>query len=363
MSLLPEQLDSIGYLTADMARQLMPPEDLNDFCMVEGQLLLDAGQSERGWHRLSTMLRCPQLWAYLYHPDLRDDPRVSHVRHPRSPPLIRGSLYHLGLAHYYRRVMAAQRGEDADVFHSPMRAIELLAAEEDNKPWVSVDETTWWADYVAEAKAAVQAYAAHFQAYERWEILAVEQQLRLFVPTEGWSIDAAIERYMMTLRLDLCYWDRSGYVHLSDHKTRGRRDLRQERGYARSGQFQALRLLGDQHFRQFFGGVMTNYATFQHDVKERAAGAAGDYKFKFERSVPPILSWRLQTFGDTIRYGEWQEQALLSTKMDPFRFPKVMIENGVCEHRYGPCPGAYLCDYGPDGIPAGVQPLLGPFKH
>lgn len=351
-----EELDSYGaFLPLEAARRGMPPERLEDFEIVEGRWLLDAGQSQRGTHRSGCMLKCPFLWAAKYHQDpaFADHPLIRVVRAAKSPPLIRGSLLHIGLAHYYRRVMAIQRNEDPNHFHTPHDAIAFLARREDAKrsDLTHSDEDPYWQLFVEEAKAAVSAYAEHFERHERGQILAVEQQFRLYVPSEGWTLDPRISHYLTTLRMDLCLWRPEGVVVHDDHKTRGRRDPRQMRGYARSHQFQLLRLLGTMRWGRLFGGVRTNYVTFTHKPDEREKGAAGEYKFKYERHEPELLDFRVQTFGDAIRWAEYQEQLL--KHLDPWRYPRIGNENGGCEHRYGPCEAAYACDYGPGGIPVG----------
>lgn len=352
-----EELRHVPYLTADMARSILPPDPAPPV-IVDGQILLNAGPSERGWHRAQTMLVCPQLWAYKHHPDLAGDERIQHVRYETSPPLVRGSLLHVGLAHFYRRVQALQTGQDVDLWHTPARAIEILAAVEDNRPH-NRDAIIRWGSFVPEAVAAVSAYTKHWRSQvPQKEILGVEYPLRLLVPAGGWSTDPAVDAFLLTLRVDVMWWETDGYSRVIDHKTRGRRDPRQERGYARDGQFQALRLIGESTFGRFFGGVQTNYVTYKHSPDIRVFGAAGDYAFSFERQTPPVLGRRIETFGDTIRWAEYQEQAFLGMSLDPFRFPKVNVGNGACEHRYGPCPGAYLCDYGPDGIPFGAVGVL-----
>lgn len=331
------------------------PVDPDPPRLVEGRYLLNAGPSRRGWHRAESMIRCPQWWAYNHHPAFKSLPTKPF---PDSPPLIRGSLFHVAVAHFYRRLQAIQEtgdNRDAERFHLPRRACELVSAEIDNDPRRHPDSPLW-SSFIEEATAAITAYIAHYRSHDDRVIIATEYPLALAVEAAGWTLDPAVREYWTTGRADLIWLGADNYVYIDDSKTRGRIDPRQERGYARSGQFQGLRLMGERVFGGYFGGIGTNYATYKHD-REKVARGEQSYAFSFQRRAPPVLPYRLACHGDAIRHAEWLEQALVSSGMDPYRFPKASAENGGCEHRYGPCPAAYVCDYGPGGVPAGMTPL------
>ena len=51
------------------------------------QTLLDAGPSERGWHRIETAARCLRLFAWT---------QVVGKTFPATEPLIKGSLLRIG---------------------------------------------------------------------------------------------------------------------------------------------------------------------------------------------------------------------------------------------------------------------------
>ena len=62
--------------------------------------LIDSGPSERGWHRIESMLRCPRLYA-LQH--------IDGVEFPLTRPLVNGIMLHVALAHH-ESVWNANRG-------------------------------------------------------------------------------------------------------------------------------------------------------------------------------------------------------------------------------------------------------------
>src|SRR5690348_7528301 len=95
-----------------------------------GKILINTGPSERGWHRLESYLRCPQLYAWGYGRGGRVEEQGAAFadRFPASNPLVRGSIGHAGLAHVYARLKAVQEGRDPDDYYLPTKAMELVAA-------------------------------------------------------------------------------------------------------------------------------------------------------------------------------------------------------------------------------------------
>ena len=69
--------------------------------------LLDAGASTHGWSTYGAVLQCPQkyAWTHILPPEQGGGRQLKE-----SPPIIRGSLIHTGLAHHYRRLQAEQQG-------------------------------------------------------------------------------------------------------------------------------------------------------------------------------------------------------------------------------------------------------------
>ena len=98
------------------------------------QRILFTGPSPRGWHRLQTVLECPQkfAWEYRWGREGYDAAErvAAHMNVPKEEPdkpgLNRGTLLHLGLAHYYARLREQQNGRDPELYLKPEDAITLF---------------------------------------------------------------------------------------------------------------------------------------------------------------------------------------------------------------------------------------------
>lgn len=319
-----------------MNHALYPGED---FPFVYGRYLVDGGSSPRGWHRLMSGLRCPQLLAY--------QSKLRLVL-PESEVLARGSLVHAGLAAYFRRLQAIQDGKSPEHFHGYEDAMRIVSYRADSRPVARQAPegesarsyrhplSARYEDILPQCLAAVKAFIDHAPRTTQ-RIIAVERVLQVTVP----SGDPNVPSQLYTQRADLVSVDADGFVVITDHKTRGKKDKRQERAYARSGQFQGYHLFGRSFFGARWGGCYIQFVTM------------GDKKTTFERVAPPVYPWRIEGFVDTIRHGERIEHELSQRNLDPWRYPKVGIDNGCCEHRYGACEAAVYCDYGPAAMAEG----------
>ena len=305
------------------------PEELDRYPVVDGRLLLDAGPSARGWHRAATSLTCPQLLAYT------DELRLNL---PEAGVLVRGSLVHLALAHYFRRLQAVQEGADPDQFLGPAAAVRAFAAMQDARP-VSLYKlpdgrpskhaaSVPYAGFVDAAIGAVEAMHRWFRA-DQWRVVAVERQVHADVPQHDGSTQ------LFSQRLDLVLEDRAGTVYICDHKTRGRKDARTERAYGRSGQFQGFQVFGHDLWGARWGGAYIFFVTM------------ASAKTTIERVPAPGYLHRVQGFPTTIRWAEHLQAEARRLHPDPWERPRVGLDNGACEHRFGPCPAALLCDHGP----------------
>ena len=159
--------------------------------------LLDAGASPRGWSRLSTVLQCPQKFAYTY---LLSEEQGGGKSGGNSAALIKGSVIHLGLAHYYRRLQATQQGENPDEWFEPEMAMKMLCMREDDL----------WMEHLETCVETVRDYIEHW-AHESFEVVAVEEM-----------IYTHIDGHLLTGRVDLAIRDSAGMVFFVDHKTTGR---------------------------------------------------------------------------------------------------------------------------------------------
>jgi hypothetical protein len=333
---------------------------------IDGKLYVDGGPSTRGWHFHEDMLRCPQLWSYKH---------KLNIVFPMSVPLSRGILIHTGLAQYYMRLKHAQNGGNVDDYHDPITSMRICAHVEDEKLGRFRDDGqpqrrgVKLKDDLVLVEEALVAYMARY-AFDDIEIIAVEAELRAMIPPKeaaladmlrdpmcpvgqrvgnhalgshysGWNCTCP-GQHLYTQRPDMAA-KVDGWKFLVDHKSRGRRDKRQTRGYTMSGQFQGYGIFGQQLWGAEFGGRLLNYVTWGSESKAGKKTAP-----HFERLVPERKLWAERDFPDTIKHSERLMEMLKDE--DPWHYPKTFIENGGCEHRYGPCVGQGLCSIGPAAL-------------
>lgn len=302
------------------------PRSDEQFPIIGGRLLPDSGPSRRGSHRLGTLLKCPQLFAYLH--ELK-------ISLPRTTALTRGSLVHVGIAAVCCRMRAKRHGQNPDAYWSAADSVILAAYFMDTDPRRNAASVRA-ADLVEEAIAAAEAYARMFASFDTMNIIAVEQELAAQVPANGWNFDPATTSWLFTQRADLIY-ELDGLYYILDHKTRTSLRPGTHDAYSRDGQFQGYHMFGRGLWGDRFGGVFIRYATLQK-------------KISFQTEVVDYLPWRAQAFVDTIRHAERVREDLIQRGINPWHWPKVSVGNGSCEHRYGPCEAAWLCDHGPEAL-------------
>jgi hypothetical protein len=270
------------------------------------KILINAGPSERGWHRLEAVLRCPQLYAWGYG---RKAAESEGSRFPPTFPLVRGSIGHVGLAHLYERLRRVQIGEGYSDLYSPSEAMRLVAdsfgsiGEEGHGP----------------AARAVKKYAQRYGS-EPFTIVGVEEPIEtVFL---GW-------RY--TARADLIFRDRAGRVWIMDHKFVGKIESKVYRRYLLSGQFLGLAHLGSRLYGTDFGGIRVNLI-----------GCADG---KFERFTPEPAPWMLQKFPDVVREAEERIAYVERCLVEGRPIPASPSEH-TCMGSYGECPAFEFCRWG-----------------
>jgi hypothetical protein len=276
--------------------------------MTDDRLLVFTGPSPRGWHRLQLFLECPQRYAWNY---------VAGIKgiNENAPPLVKGSLVHLGLAQHYSRMRETQQGGDPDRFYGPAEAIDLMAEVRGGA----------WAEHAALAKAVTEAYLVRWRN-ERFKIVAVEELL-----------EAQIEGYRFTGRMDLVVEDSAGKIWIIDHKTTGRLQAKQRKFYSMSGQILGYQTLGRHHFGDRFGGMRLNM--LQH---------GGEFKFeRFDVEAAPKL---LAKWPSAVKDAEEGIQKLLDEGRPEDQWPIAPSEL-VCFHRYGPCNYVEQCKWGRSDLP------------
>lgn len=281
--------------------------------------LIDTGPSRRGWHRLEAHLRCPQLYAWGYGQAGAGEETAerSRTRFPPGPPLVRGSIGHVGLAHLYARLRSVQEGEDPNRFYLPTEAMGLVADSfgELGNSMLPV------------ATRVVRAYAEHF-SHEKWKIIGVEEEEETYFGP-----------HLYTARVDLEYQDRAGKIWFLDHKLVSKLEAKVLDRYTLSGQILGLLHLGSRKHGDRFGGVQLNLL--------------GVNPTSFIRHVPDPAPWLLERFPELVKHAE---EAISRTE-DLIRQNLVVPASPsefTCYSSYGRCPAHGLCRWGTEASKAGI---------
>jgi len=263
-------------------------------------LLIDTGPSPRGFHRIEAFLSCPMRYYWR---------RVAKVEREPSAPLVRGTLGHVMLAHYYAQKVAILRGQDPGLFYSPLDASEIVAQR-------------YGALGVACRKDAIRGFDRHRAIYapESFEVIGIEKLL-----------DTCFEGFLYTARADLIVKvAATGKVWIYDHKFTGRIDDRTFRRYTLSGQFLGLHHLGLAAYGREFGGVIIN--------------VIGCNDGKCERAAPAPAPWALMRFPKVVASAE-RRIADLEAAGDVSLWPMALSET-TCMGPYGPCDFIDKCRWG-----------------
>jgi hypothetical protein len=287
--------------------------------------ILFTGPSPRGWHRLQTVLECAQkfAWEYRWGKEGYDEPervRAVAARVPQheenKPGLIRGTLLHLGLAHYYARMREKQNGRDPELFLPPEEAIRVFALTK-GEPY-----TLHYEDIIE----CVKGYIQKHDGADRFKVLHVEELLQ-----------ADIGGFLFTGRLDLVVEDTRGRVWVFDHKGTGRIESKHREYYSVSGQLLGYRWLAQGAFGEKFAGLRINLV--QH----------GNNDWKYERPQLMQAPELLRQFPQTVVDAENRILELEAQNRPYDQWPKAMNEM-TCFGRYGACPHIEKCKWGARGV-------------
>ena len=293
--------------------------------------LLNAGPSERGWHQFENAARCMRLWAFNQKTDMK---------FPVTPPLVKGSLIHQGLAHYYIREMYLNQGPCleslADDYYSPNDAIALLAEHEAART-ANINEANLWLSSVAAIQEAMDAYIQRYKTCS-WKPIAVEQELRANIPrgtdpglVHRWRIHPLRDRFLFTQRADLIVEDAHGFKWIVDHKSCYRITSKTLRQYILSGQFLGYQVSGRRLYGKKFGGVILNRIKlsepygFDRIAIDPAPAAVSGFVKMLQMTENRIQQWNHLD--------------------DPMDYPPVFSDQ-VCYGKYGPCQAFELCRWG-----------------
>lgn len=286
------------------------------------RLLIEAGRSSAGWHSISSFMVCPQMDAYESQLKMGSSDR---------PPLIRGSLTHVGAAHYCARTACLQPGglsyawvedgiareeviTDPNRFYQPLEAIEILGLK--NGPS--------WMRYVDEVQTAMARYISFATINDSGlKILGVELELR-----------ALIDGKLYTDRVDALIEDQVGMRWVIDHKSSQNMEARALKAFSLDGQFLGHQWFGQTNFGAKFGGVIVNVINLSDAAKTPVF-----------RARPEPAPWALAQFPYQVAEARKRRQALIDSGVDPMYWPKT-LNSLVCMHRYGACDFFEICQRG-----------------
>ena len=279
--------------------------------------LINPGPSRAGWHRLQNVMQCPRKYALA-----TDEKKTSRATMIPSPPLIKGSLLHMGLAHHYAQRGETQKGITESEYYDPVDAVNMLV---DLQPKAHKDA---WAEWVPLITEVLLAYTMHW-SNEHWIVVDNEKELLATIPDKERD-----ERYLYSQRVDSIWQDpRTQKVWFVDHKTSFRITSGTAKRYELSGQFIGYTMLGRALFKQQFGGVLVNFIGWP-----QKNGLP-----KFERVVLGAAPHALEHMQKTLVYAE---RVIHDHKDIPaLEWPGAHHEN-ACVTQYGPGKFFDVCKWG-----------------
>ncbi len=302
------------------------PESQEAWPKVDGLHVIDTGPSGRGASWWENLGRCPQRWAYDYL-------NGTEGRKPSSAPaLIKGTLVHIGLAHFYESVRREQEGSlnpSLVPIHGPVAAVHAKARLEAGE-----DHTNPWHKYADTAAKAVERYVQWVGPSRQPEIIAVEKRYEINIPLVEEHVGAEYARY--SCRVDLVAKDSNGKVWFTDHKTTsGQVNATKKQGFTLSLQFLGLMRIGRMIYGDDFGGTMINLVALTDKSGEPI------------RVKPQMAPWAVGCFDQVLLDRAFLLKGLIDQERPLHSWPKALTEQGPCLDRYGPCPYTMRCRFGP----------------
>lgn len=268
------------------------------------KLLLDCGPSgPRSLSRIQDALRCLSIYGYRH---------IYGYKGPPSPPLVRGSLIHVGGAHHAARIQAVRLGQDPERYYDPFTAMALTADK-------SREE---WGTLPAVLLEPCQKVIHDFMEQETFsdvDIGYVEAPFSFDVtcPETG-------KVYSYTQKPDLIIRRHdTGRIKHRDLKSSSVRGEVSYRRYAPDVKMLALQWWGPTVFGDKFGGV---------EIYSIGVGADPHFKVHDLEPAPGLVSM----FPSIVCRMERIIAELVSSGLPPEKWPKAANEV-VCVSSYGYC--------------------------
>lgn len=321
------------------------------------KILIDAGRSARGWSRVGTFFKCPQLFAYQNRLNLQLIP---------ADALTRGSMGHILQAHQHA-IWGAQNSQgvwvddkhytDPDAFLLPEPAVEAWCDANGGHEHLDRMRETFRRYLAKFPEPPGRVVAVEYpvtavlgnkdKAWGLWVVDPAEANFDREAPTvkavDGKTITVtplgthghpdAGKAIVLTRRIDLVTQDRAGRIFIWDHKHQARVETgRSVDAYAIDGGFAAFRIMGRQLYGADFGGVALNLIQTQGP-------------WRVARPAVPATPHRDAHFAEMLWHAEHSISRLDESTVSSWTWPKAQSET-VCVGRYGSCQAIKLCFYG-----------------
>jgi PD-(D/E)XK nuclease superfamily len=299
-----------------------------------GQILLDTGPSgPRSLHRLMVFLKCAKLYAFEYLSGGDAGRGGRPLPLPPSPPLVRGTLTHVGMAHIEARRWAYQNQKDPDMFVDPVIALDV-ATENHRHEWAELADTE--RDRV---RPAIKSYLEMVEPRATHQVVGVEQTHRFQVvgPRTG-------RVWEYTQKVDLVTSEH-GYIYLDDLKTTSASNKQEAMArYSTSLQFLGQRWWGPQFYGDKFGGCRIRQLVMRppYFCTTAPVGAA------------PTL---VRQFPQIVEDAELEIERLAAQGRHWEDYTALAAEDG-CVGSYGACRAYEPCKHGSAAYEARMPPEL-----
>jgi len=274
--------------------------------------LIHTGPSPHSGHKIDKFIRCPQLYSYT---ELMTPLPLGERQD--SPALVKGTLGHQGLAHYYRRKQALMQDEDPNQWWQPARAIEERAAQNGGM----------WLDFVGIAQTTVSSYIRAMDG-QNIEVVGVEEVMET-------EVEFRDTRWPLTRSADLIV--KVGHLYrIVDHKFVGRLNKRTVDRYALSGQFLDYARIGRARWGNAFDGAWINFIEWPDLASDMP---------KIQQIRAPAAPQAVEARGTQLAMAYAGREELAKRATDHWDYPKRLHEQ-ICNGPYGLCNAIELCRWG-----------------
>jgi len=302
--------------------------------------LINASRSRRGFSRVGNAFKCLRRFAITQ----EEARNPVQKKEETADALIRGSLFHIGMAHHYAHTSITNQGKALANGMEYTSHDQLLSAKE------AVAELAYqsgpeWEERVQSILSALDSYKEQYGLDRQWEIIGIEHEYTMRLPKsaalrgpKGEVIqnnfpELTDEQRVYTQRADFVYREKAtGKVIIGDHKTAYAMLSKTARQYILHGQFLGYVAIGRFVYKDEFAGVLLNRVKLSPYAADRmmvepAPNAAANYVTNLVLMEQQIALYE-------------------SMGLPPDQWPASYHEE-VCMSKYGQCPAMARCQWGP----------------